>query len=60
MAGEDFSRGSVAIRGLVRVCDTDVEDRGLTTGPEAVDGEVATEFWGRFGAVGAVQWYILT
>jgi hypothetical protein len=40
---------------LVGICDANIKDRGLTTCPKAVDGKVAADVWGRFGAVGS--WY---
>ncbi len=60
MALEDFGRGGVAIRGGIRVGDTDVEDRRGAPSPEAVDSDVTTEFRGGLGAVGARRLHVLT
>ncbi len=60
MALEDLCRGGVAIRWGVRVGDADIEDRSLAPSPEPVDGDVAAEFWGGFGAVGARRLHVLT
>ena len=60
VALEDLGRGGVAIRWGVRVGDTDIEDRSRAPSPEPVDGDVASEFWGGLGAVGARRLHVLT
>ncbi|KAI2493138.1 hypothetical protein MHU86_21399 [Fragilaria crotonensis] len=52
--------GGVAIRWGIRVGDADIEDRRGASGPEAVDSDVAAEFWGGLGAVGARRLHVLT
>jgi hypothetical protein len=60
MSLEDTIRGGIAIRRGVSVGDTDVENRGDPAGPESVDGNVATEFWGWSGVVGARHLHVPT
>ncbi|KAI2506097.1 hypothetical protein MHU86_8328 [Fragilaria crotonensis] len=57
---EDLRRSGVAIRGGIRVGDSDIKDRRGASGPEAVDSDVASEFWGGLGAVGARRLHVLT
>jgi hypothetical protein len=42
---EDFLQGFVAVQWGVCVSDPDVKDCSRASGPEAVDGNIATEFW---------------
>jgi hypothetical protein len=60
MSEENLGGSSVTVGRLVRVSDANIKDCSLATGPEAMDGKIATKFRGRFSAVGSVQSYVST
>jgi hypothetical protein len=60
LSEEDFGWISVAIRWCIRVRHTDIEDRNSPTPPEAVHGDIASEFGGGFCAVGPSHLHVPT
>jgi hypothetical protein len=60
MSEKDFGGVSIAVCGLVSVCDTNIENCRLTFGPKAMNRKVSSEFGGWNGAVGPSYRHVST